>query len=740
MNPAFASRILPPPKGALSRPLWLASNLGEFALFHDAGMLYACLSDGRPAWHIKARIAIVGFAVTDDNLYLLDGDVLCQYDANALQTPEVTLPINAISFRTAVPSGWTYQSRDDNGFDGLFEAALPTSAPTYSAPVIPAGDSRIHVLSSDGTVFSALLNLQDAIGTIRIQATRFVPDNTMLYQAPSAGGPPLLCWISGGKIASLLTGELEPAPDGLEAWRWNCIKTSVDQPWQSFAAGFISATSLGNGPAAAIMLHDPKAAQWTFHLVEPACHPVFSSDAAMLVEASGKVVSHANPGIPGGLATSLPPANAHERAGTVKGNGGAAIEIACAPYLREEDGILFAYVIAADANGPSFCKYHVPGTSDDFITEWWQNLQQARTRLDAILASEIMYSLADASQQAIDNKTLSAAALAKATASPLWSATAQGIIPWAAFDHSVPNYVTLVQHAVFMTPIDMAFQLEASIEKLVDGRNRIPQQIFPLYGPYWMSDGQSEFAVLCNMYGFHGFASDGTLAWRVQALTFFNWWTAVGRSIWVLQGSRIAQFDISTIPRHASASVPNACLDVPGGTLSQGSPGPWVDYIMTHYNEPSQATPGQEITGLVGPVYDSSTHRIRMMRVASSAAFIFSAELDATGAVAPSPAGRDPEWWQYDRDSLHGPIIEGPQGDDWRPMTGPLPEGILEVGGNPPGLVLQNVASLQLNTADNQVVQMSGTPFFRAEGSSWFLYACLKKADLYFFAKFAIPN
>ena len=117
MTPAFANRIAPPPTGALSRPVWFSIHLGDFVLFHDAGMLYAYRSTGGLAWHIEARIAIAGFAVVDDNLYVQDGDVLCQYHPSALQTvaPQtvaVRLPLNAISFRTAVPSGWSLESGD----------------------------------------------------------------------------------------------------------------------------------------------------------------------------------------------------------------------------------------------------------------------------------------------------------------------------------------------------------------------------------------------------------------------------------------------------------------------------------------------------------------------------------------------------------------------------------------------------------------------------------------------------
>src|SRR5689334_11872343 len=118
--------------------------------------------------------------------------------------------------------------------------------------------------------------------------------------------------------------------------------------------------------------------------------------------------------------------------------------------------------------------------------------------------------------------------------------------------------------------------------------------------------------------------------------------------------------------------------------------------------------------------------------------FVFSAEVDATGAAVPKPTHPDPDRGaMVDESSFNGPVAAGPGGGDWRPVTGPLPEDILQTGGNPPDWVLQKVASLQLNTSDNQVVQMTGTPFFRVEGPTWFLYANLKKADQYFFAKFA---
>lgn len=740
MSPDYANRIEPPPTGALSRPKWLCSSLGQFVLFHDTGMLYAYLSSGQLAWRIKARIAIAGFAVTDDNLYVQDGDVLCQYDATALQNVAVKLPVNAISFRSAAPGGWSYQDGDGGAkFESWFAAPMPAPAPVYSAPVVLPGDNQIHVLRSDGTVFSALLNLNAAIGTIRIRATRFVPDETAIYQPPIAGGGRQLCWISGGKIASLATGELEPAPNGIEAWRWDCLKAIADQPWQPLNApapsGFIGSVTIGSDAAVAIVLRDLETSRWTFHLVDLPCRPVLSTNAAMIVEKSGKVVSHDNPGIPAGLVTSLPPAKARERSGIITVHGSGAADVACAPYLREEDGgIWFAYLIAADADGPCFCKFRVPGVTDDFFLAWWRALQQARGTLQPILAGEIMYSLVDEVQQAIDSKIISVAGLANAS-SPLWSASARGIIPWANFDDTSPKYVTMLSTAVFVTEIEVAYLFPPDIKKLIAGRNRDPQPVLPLFGPFWMFDGHSDVAVFCNKYGFHGLRSYGQRAFRVPALTFFNFWTLAKRSIWVSQGNRLAQYDVGTPPSpFGEDGVPDTYVDVPEGTLGRGSRASWIDYVMTNCSvEP------EELQGLI-LYYDDSAHRMGALRIVHQGQqpeFVYSAALDDVGAVIPGPAPRN---YVPQIDNVLGPLVAGPQGADWRPNTGPLPEDILDIDGNPPASVLQNVAALQLNTSDNLVVQISGTPSFRTEGPDWFLYVCLKKADRYFFAKFAIPH
>lgn len=651
MIPTTAIRIIPRPAGALSRPVGLSSNLGQFILFHDAGTLYAYLSNGQAAWHIRARIGIAGFAVTDDNLYVQDGDVLCQYDADALHRDGEKLPINAISFRTAVPAGWSLEDGNSPAtFDALFARNPPAPALTYSAPVARDSDDEVHVLRSDGTVFSVLLNLEAAIGAVRIQPTPFVPDEMVLYQQPQANGLPHLCWISGGKIASLLTGELEPAPEGLDAWRWRCLKASSDQPWQAFrgpdVSGFISAAKLNNDPAAVVVLRDSKTAQWTFHLVDPACYPVFTASGAMLVETAGNVVSHVNPGIPAGLVTSRPSANTHECAGAIKGIGGASVELSCAPYLHEESGILFAYLIVSDAGVPSLGKYRVPAAADDYVMAWWNTLKEARQRLQPVLASEIVYSLADSVQQAIDDRTISAAALAKAAPSLLWSATQQGIIPWAGFDAPAPTYVRLLSQAVFLTPIDVTTPVETFPIAPWGPVDRTPYPATPLSGPGLTNN----VAMLRNAYLWLSFGLDGRLLSRISS----------------------------------SAFVPM------GGGGAMG---------------------GDAMGGAIG---GAPSRRL----------------LDAWWPSQPDPL-IPPQW------PAHRPQVEVASTADWRPISGPLP---LAAAGNPPDLILRNVAAVPINTDDGRTVAICGTPCFRQEGAGWFVYVCVIKTNQYYFAKFAIPN
>ena len=123
LRPTPATPIQPAPSGPLSRPVFLPGGLDVFA-FHDEKTLYAYTPEGLRAWWIAARIGIRGFAAIHDNLYLQDGDVLCQYDPDSL-IGQAKAPINALSLRGSRPQRWSATVAESSGFDALFAAASP---------------------------------------------------------------------------------------------------------------------------------------------------------------------------------------------------------------------------------------------------------------------------------------------------------------------------------------------------------------------------------------------------------------------------------------------------------------------------------------------------------------------------------------------------------------------------------------------------------------------------------------
>jgi hypothetical protein len=461
MTPIYARPIVSASGDALSRPVWFSDYpRGQYAVFHDTAALYLFTETGTPAFRFaaKTKMGISGFAVGDGCLYVQDGDVLYQYVGEAMHRNDV-VPSNAISFRPAEPQAWSAVSGGGDGFSGLLELPFPDGGTprTFSAPLLGGdNDGRVHVLASDGTVYSPTVALER---NPTINRTPFVPDQTVLYWDPG-NGRPRLCWVSGGEVAVLDTGELEVHE--LDAWRWRCRSMSVVQPWRSFGAaataGFISSFVAADTSVAAVTLREFEAGPWSFHVLDPPCQPMFNDAGRMPVTDAGSAgndsIIHHCEALPPGFVVTLPPAQ-HEWSGIFKNSGGGTVDILCAPYLREEPEGRFAYVIAADGGTPLFCKYRVPPPSDSYFLCWWKAVRDSYATIQPILAKQIIYSLTNEVEAAVGSKLLPADfAQTNMYWSPLWSLTACGTVPWDALAMAPPVYMRLSTYAVYATPID----------------------------------------------------------------------------------------------------------------------------------------------------------------------------------------------------------------------------------------------------------------------------------------------
>lgn len=580
-RPVTVQQINPAPAGPLSQPVFVMGGVDSFPsmlLFHDNQTLWAYNADGSGrAWYIKAHATIAGFVLSTDNanLYVQDGDVLCQYDLAAVQTSgDDYSPINAISFRPATPRKWSVSVQGAGNFGDLFNLAFPSgqSALTYSAPMMSTNnvdDIRVRVLRSDGCVFSPLYNLDPPYGSAGtpeshfINATNLVPDETVLYRV-MAGNQQQFRWISKGKIACLESVATEPAPpEGIDAWRWNCILASTDQPWQPFgsagaANGFISRVAANGGHTTAIVLHDAQGT-CSFHLLDSSWLPQFNAARSMMVRDgdTGGAVDHANPGLPAGLVVAPPPPGAHEHMCVLAAAKDGPLKVLAAPRLMDPSNGNFFAIVQADSQ---YClyQYRVPDVSDVFIMCWWKGAKDAFTTAQPILAREIVYALDDATQAA--GSALPGNFSQSTYSSPLWAA--RFAVPWSAFPNA-PTYVRCSKLG-FATQINTAYGFDNSMQsRLHAAYMPSPKPSKPLWGPHQFSFGNTTYVVLSNRYGIYGFKPDGTLAWQIPAYTAFQGWVTVNQFLFLSQSYFLCRYDVSKFPNNGAAVLyPDAYVDL----------------------------------------------------------------------------------------------------------------------------------------------------------------------------------
>jgi len=579
-------KIVPEPTGSLSRPVLVPNSGGDLVLFHDSHTLYAHLTAGTRVWFITARAGISGFVVDQDTLYVQDGAVLCEYDVSALQGGAVLLPDTAISFRDP-PVGWSFELDDDQAdLNGRFAALFQPgdTAQLCSAPVIC--DGRIHVLRNDGKLFSPRFALGSP--SVEITATDFAPDELALYLAPATDGGQQLCWLSGGKVFYAKTSLSETPGGGIDAWRWDRIRATTDQPAKAFGVagdkrGFMGTVPSDSGAAAVVTLFDPATTRWSLHVVAPAGFPALGQSGVIKVRdaATGTLVDHPNGALPAGLTTAIPPGGACERAGLWPST---TVEILTAPRLHNEGDTRSAYVIARIGDTPKLCKFGIPVASADkddsnYVTCWWKAVKNSYDIIQPILAGEmITYLVDDAAQAWIDAKTPPADLFSKSYTSPLWAAI--GLLPCAAFDLPQPSCMTLARYPARLTRMDPATFTNPNEDRWarIPYNDQYHKPNTPLVGPVPVSFDSSTYLVVSNRNGIYGFDTDGALAWRLSARFTFTGWTTVGPFLFVAEGPFLGRYDMRRGSSGSRIDYPDMALDLgqAGYFETGGSPVTWT--------------------------------------------------------------------------------------------------------------------------------------------------------------------
>jgi hypothetical protein len=560
-----------------------------------------------------------------------------------------------------------------------------------------------------------------------------------------------LCFISGGQVVILPDNRLETPSEGIAAWRQNRLLTMTDQPWMplvSPAQGFIGSAAPAANQATAVTLLDPAAGTWSFHLVDPSCAPALSNAGSMQVQdqTAGAIVTHSNPGIPAGLVISTPPPQGNEWSGVLP-----VAEVLSAPYLLEEDGARFVYMIATIAsrgsNVPHLCKFKLvaldrkasPATpSDTYVLCWWKAVQSAHDALQPILASEVISILADQTTAAIGNNTLPGT-FAQTSDSPLWSATLKGSVPWDKFQPAAPIYVPLSRGAAgtFATPVDTSYQWAATWSS---------KPAAPLFGPY-LVNGQ---LVLSNRYGLYGFTLQGALAWRIPARVAFQGWmpagmgNALSRFLLVTEMGLLGAYDTSHFPNDGSAVLcPDQMVQLaPGGVLTnQPSQTNYETALFEAFLPPHP--PGTFVP--CQPFTDPNNIHLHAGS-AGDIAVGFDPSKGLTSGAAPSSFPGGEAYFNVDLNADATKV-------NWRPASAQLPAGTsirlysnfnFMDPGNPKigsdSSMLTPTAALQINTSAGPIDVCDIAYFYLDPLDNLSLRCCLANGSQYYLAGFPTPE
>jgi hypothetical protein len=352
---------------SLNPPRLFSGGVAPVIVFQDFGTMRAYYLDGRPAWTIThlTNTWIYGWTAVADSLYVLFGDIICQYPGSAfpLDPGIAPKPVNAVWIRPDGLTSWSYAEPDA---DAAFNQLCAHDPDPLAPPVYDASRNRIHVIASDGSLYSFRTNLDASRGNYDLIKTRFPPDPwTPLSLEPAASGPPRVCWISNGQVAVAATGELETPPEGIAAWTWKCFRAFADQPSHSFSNG-IEAVTVSQVPYKGALgsLLVGLSTQWSYPARQWYCN---------LLAPAGFFAQF-------GTINTFPPAETQYEFGGPIGlpNGVTITGVVGRPYISVENDEVFLYAILQ--TGPKafwFAKYLMPPYGvPGWTAAWWNALKQ----------------------------------------------------------------------------------------------------------------------------------------------------------------------------------------------------------------------------------------------------------------------------------------------------------------------------------------------------------------------------
>ncbi len=366
--PCIFAHPLPEVRDSLNPPQMFSGGVSPVVIVYYWATMWAYYTNGQLAWTINGLGGghlIDGWTSSKDSIYVLLGDILCQYPASAfpLHQSEVFKPVTAVRISAGGLTSWSY---DDPDADAALARLFATSPNPVSGPVYDASRDRIHVVADDGSMYSFRTDLDASVGNYELTKTHFAPDSfSPIYLEPVASGEPRVCWLSGGQVAVAETGELETPVEGMLAWTWQCTRAFTDQPSHSFfswtAPVMVSQVPYKGGLGSLVIGSTEQwsypVRQWFCTLLAPACFPV---------------------GLP--YVKSFPPPEIQYEFGGVLGlpDGTPVTSVVERPYISLEGEELFVYaILQTGAKAFTFAKYRMtPIGLPGWTAEWWNSLKQ----------------------------------------------------------------------------------------------------------------------------------------------------------------------------------------------------------------------------------------------------------------------------------------------------------------------------------------------------------------------------
>lgn len=373
--------------GALRQLVWIEET--SCFVFGDDQAVYGYDKTCRLQWTIKARQKIEGWVVSGNDLYVMDGSVLGQYDIKSFQGTEIGFPINAVNFTNGktfthysnseskdkykgffnkpafikysppiVVNDKVYVLSDENKIWGLRGNLTLQSIQTYSGEKHPApSELRLYHLNKDGLSYFCFPTWEDKIVFIKLEGKKFTFDRTESFRATNY------------KISERL--KVDPvfsAPQKQRLGQYLAqmmpVQPTVESPNLPYLPYHYTVTQLPNKNKQIEQLLFTKYSSSRIDIPAP---PITLK--VFLVSADKDL-----PVFNGNTTSNLPSENTNIH-GAILSSASGSLKQVCAPYVLQKDGASYAYfllTVNGNENAVQLRQYKLPTKPNAVMTKQWK--------------------------------------------------------------------------------------------------------------------------------------------------------------------------------------------------------------------------------------------------------------------------------------------------------------------------------------------------------------------------------